>query len=66
MIDIEDVKRLTLGPKDILVVKVDAHLSREMVERIQYSFSDGFPQHANKIMVLDKTMSLAIVEQESL
>jgi hypothetical protein len=37
-----------------------------MVERIQHSFSDGFPQHANKIMVLDKTMSLAIVEQESL
>ncbi|SFM00560.1 hypothetical protein SAMN03159423_4865 [Bradyrhizobium sp. NFR13] len=66
MIDIEDVKRLTLGPKDILVVKVDGHLSTEMTARLKSQHLSGFPGLENKIMVLDRTTSLAIVEQESL
>lgn len=66
MVDIEEVKRLRLGPNDILVLKIDGHLSRDAAERVKNCFADGFPSLANKILVIDKSTSLAIVEQESL
>lgn len=65
MVDIEDVKRLTLAPDDILVVKVDDILTAEMCARVQDQLLRGMGVK-NKVMVLDKTTSLAVIEKGSL
>lgn len=64
MIDIEDVKRLTMGPEDILVMQVKGHITTETADRIKRSVSDGYPSLKNKIMVLDDSMSLAVLVAE--
>lgn len=62
MIDIEDVKRLRLADGDILVVKVGAFITLDQVKHIKAMVADCFPASAGRVMVLDKSMSLAVLE----
>jgi hypothetical protein len=64
MIDIEDVKRLTLGPDDILVLQVKGRVSREQEVRMRTCFSNLLPTLKNKIMVVDESVTLAVLVPE--
>lgn len=61
MINIEDVKRLTLGPDDLLVVQVRGPLSDETAKRIKAQFVKSCPQLENKLMVIPEELALAIL-----
>jgi hypothetical protein len=60
MIDIEDVKRLTLGPDEMLILQVKGHVTRSAEIYLKNLFS-GNPALKNKVVVMDSTVSLAVV-----
>lgn len=64
MIDIEDVKKLNIGPDDILVLQVKGNIPGEVATKIRDHFVRGFPALKNKIMVLDENISLAVLVAE--
>lgn len=53
--DIEDIKRLSLGPKDILVIKIAKRITQGQVAYL----ANVVP---NKILVIDEDIELSILE----
>jgi hypothetical protein len=64
MIDIEDVKRLNLGPNDILVAQVKGIISSQARDRIKEQFDTVFPALKNRVMVIDENITLAVLLAE--
>ena len=50
-----DVSVLRIQPGDILVLKVDGHITQEMAERIKRTIDEGF---GLKAMVLDRSTTI--------
>lgn len=65
MINIDDVKLLKLAPGQMLVVKVDGVLSSEMVDRIKRAFESNAPMLQDRVLVIDKTVTLAVVDAQA-
>lgn len=61
MIDIEDVKRLTIEPNDILVIQFKDRISSDTADRMKAYLSDKHPILKNKIMVIDGDAKLAVL-----
>jgi len=61
MIDIEDVKRLSVRQGDILVVQSSRALSDDMARRIKDHIEAAFPDLTGRVLVIDDTLSLAVV-----
>jgi len=60
-LEIDDIKTLSLRPGQILIVKVNAILSRDQVDHIVGMFA-GFPELKGRVMVMDKSLSVAVVD----
>ena len=65
MIDFEDVKTLSLKPGQTLVVKIDGLITREMQERIHQAFASRAPMLEERLAVIDKTITLSVVDAEA-
>ncbi len=62
-IDIADIKRLTLGPEEILVVKINATISPEHAKRINDKFINKFPSMEGRILIIDRSVTLSVISQ---
>lgn len=61
MIDIADVKTLTLQTGQMLVVQTESLLPSHLVERLRNEFQGLFPN--NKVLVIDKSLQLMVIEE---
>ena len=59
---IEDLKKVSLKPGDVLVFKTTRNLSQQEMERIKHACSYIFPDH--KIIILDPGIDLGVVSVE--
>jgi hypothetical protein len=61
--DIEDLKKVTIGPDDVIIARIDVS-SMNGAQRVQYAeavakvIGDTFP--TNKVMVLNKDIAITI------
>jgi len=62
MINIEDVKTLTLKPGQILVVQTERLYPSSFVEQLSKSFGDLFPD--NKVLIIDNSLQLMVIDDE--
>jgi hypothetical protein len=62
MIDIEEVKRLNIGPNDTLVVQIAGPIL-DIGAVIKY-IHDAVPGLENRVLVIDESVSLAVVSSE--
>jgi hypothetical protein len=62
MIDIEDVKTLTLKPGQTLVVQAMTLLSSNLRERLRNEFQGLFPD--NRVIIIDKDLQLMVIDDE--
>jgi hypothetical protein len=60
MIDIEDIKRLSLDSRDILVVKVAKRVSQAQVSHMRELFSRIVD---NKVLVMDDDIELFVLDR---
>jgi hypothetical protein len=58
-----EIARLELRAGDRLVIKVEAHLSRDQEEYIRAHFKQYLPEGV-EMLVLDKHMSLSVLARE--
>ena len=61
MIDIEDVKRLKIGPHDRLVVQTSGMVTEEVASRIRGRMADWDPDLLGRVLVIDNTVQLLVV-----
>jgi hypothetical protein len=59
MIDIEDIKTLTLRPDQVLVIQFDTR-PKDVVDRITQQFKDLFPN--NKVVFLDSKIKIGVMD----
>ena len=57
-----EVAKLTLGPKDTLVLKMNTTLSRLQRERVRRIITDNIPTRGANCIVLDAGMDLQVVQ----
>ena len=62
MIDIADVKTLTLKPGQTLVVQTDRLFPSQLIEQLRDKFLDLFPD--NRVIVIDKSLQLMVIDDE--
>ena len=62
MINIEDVKTISLKPNQVLVVQTEANLSPRLMIDLKGYLEDIFRD--NKVMVIDKSISFLVVDPE--
>ena len=62
MIDIEDVKTLTLKPGQTLVVQLKTKCPVESAARLRDQFSGLFPD--NRVLIIDSDMELMVIDDE--
>ena len=62
MIDIADVKTLTLKPGQTLVVQIENQLPFHLMEKLKGRFQEVFPN--NKLMVIGKDVQLMVIDNE--
>jgi hypothetical protein len=62
MIDIADVKTLTLKPGQTLVVQTETLLPASIRERLRNGLQEVFPN--NKVLVIGKDLQLMVVDDE--
>ena len=62
MIDIEDVKTLSLKPKQILVVKLTKIYPIEAIEPVVNQIKNSFPN--NQVWILDSDIELMVIDNE--
>ena len=60
IITLENLKRVALGPNDILVVMTDNKLSLENLKSIESAFLSVFP--GRTILLLDGGLKLGVIE----
>lgn len=58
-----ELQKLELKPGEILVLKVDAHLSDEIAKHIRKSIAEHFGID-RKVIVLSKGMTLEVLSEE--
>ena len=66
MINLEDVKTISLGPDQVLVVQVQ---TRSMIKQDQRTYLTQYLENIfpdNKVMVIDESIKLLIVDQNKL
>ena len=61
MINLEDVKTLTLKPNQVLVVQTESKLNQDQRTQLKQYLEDIFPN--NKVMVIDKSINLLVIEE---
>jgi hypothetical protein len=59
---IEDLKKVSLKPGDVLVFKTTQNLSKHQIASIKHACSYIFPDH--KIIILEPGMELSVVSGE--
>ena len=59
---IEDLKKVSLKPGDVLVFKTTRKLSLQHLESIKHACSYIFPDH--KILILEPGMELSVISGE--
>ena len=59
MIDIEDIKTLTLRPDQVLVIQFDTR-QKDVVDRITQQFKDLFLN--NKVVFLDSKIKIGVID----
>jgi len=62
MIDIEDVKILTLKPEQTLVVQTDMLYPKHLMEKLRNEFQAVFPN--NRVIIIDKSLQLIVIDDE--
>lgn len=62
MIEIQDIKSLSIKPGQVLVVQVDGFISTETKDRIKAAFAADAPMLEDRLLVIDKSITLAVVE----
>ena len=62
MIDIADVKTLTLKPGQMLVVQTEQQLPKNLKERLHNQFQELFPN--NQVLVIEKSLQLMVIDDE--
>lgn len=62
VINIEDIKTLKLAPGQVLVVKVNCEVSKEIADRIKLWFETDIPIVKNRILIIDKRISLSVLD----
>ena len=62
MINLEDVKTLSLKPGQVLVAQTETLLPHAIRQQLQQYFQGAFPR--NKIIVIDKSIQLLVVDEE--
>lgn len=63
MIDIEDVKRLTLGPDDVLVVQAQRPITQVQREYLASLVEKGLPTLRGRIFVTDRDIDLMVLSK---
>ena len=58
-----EVSRMTLGPGDVLVIKVPVKLSQMQEERVRRQVTDTLPLNGAKCLVLHSGMDIAVVRE---
>lgn len=62
MIDIEDVKTLTLQPGQTLVVQLKTKFPVDVAARLRDQFSGLFPD--NPVLIIDSDMELMVIDNK--
>lgn len=62
MINIEDVKTISLKPNQVLVVQTEAKLSPSQMIQLK-GYLEGIFRD-NKVMIVDKSISFLVVDQD--
>ena len=62
MINIEDVKTISLKPNQVLVVQTEAKLNQDQRMQLKGYLENIFRD--NKVMVIDKSTNLLVVDKE--
>jgi hypothetical protein len=65
MIDIENVKRLSLRDGEILVLQVAANVSAETLDNFAKSLEASFPSLKGKVLMEDQSISLTVVQPKA-
>lgn len=58
-----EVSRMTLGPGDVLVIKVPVKLSQMQEERVRRQVKDTLPLNGAKCLVLHSGMDIAVLRE---
>jgi hypothetical protein len=60
--DIEDIVKTTIGPDDVIIIRVDLNLNTaqrtQFVEALKAGVATAFPN--NKVLVMDKSVTISI------
>ena len=62
MINIEDVKTLTLQPGQTLVVQIEKAYPSSALEQLRGQFEGVFPD--NRVLIIDKRIQLMVIDEE--
>ena len=62
MINIEDVKTISLKPNQVLVVQTESKLNQDQRTQLKHYLEAIFRD--NKVMIIDKSISLLVVDPE--
>jgi predicted RNA-binding protein associated with RNAse of E/G family len=60
--EIEDIKRITYNPDDVIVVRANRHLHQEVAERIKKQLEVYFP--SQQIIVLSDDLRIEVMAPE--
>lgn len=59
-----DVRKLNVGPNDVLVVTVKHALSEHSMKLVRDAINSAFPDYKRKLLILPEDMSLTVVAKE--
>ena len=59
-LELEDIKRLTLGPDDVLVIRVPDRMPAQSIQALGMGVKAALP-HGNKVLILDAGMTLDVL-----